>query len=114
MKPFKKGMIMLWSGSIATIPKGWALCNGSNGTPNLRNRFIVGAGDTYNPADTGGNINHTHAFTSAYHTHYIGEGHDMFAGLGYASITNGSVVSGTTDAKDGRPPYYALAYIMKI
>ena len=37
------GGIIMWSGSIATIPTGWYLCNGSNGTPDLRNRFIVGA-----------------------------------------------------------------------
>lgn len=37
------GVIVMWSGSIATIPSGWVLCNGSNGTPDLRNRFVVGA-----------------------------------------------------------------------
>ena len=40
---FVAGMIMMWSGTIATIPSGWALCNGSGGTPDLRDRFIVGA-----------------------------------------------------------------------
>jgi hypothetical protein len=40
---FSSGMILLWSGTIATIPAGWVLCNGSNGTPDLRNRFIIGA-----------------------------------------------------------------------
>ena len=38
------GSIMMWSGTIATIPGGWSLCNGTNGTPDLRDRFIVGAG----------------------------------------------------------------------
>ena len=38
------GAIMMWSGAIADIPSGWALCNGQNGTPNLQARFIVGAG----------------------------------------------------------------------
>lgn len=37
------GGIILWSGSIASIPSGWYLCNGSNGTPDLRNRFVIGA-----------------------------------------------------------------------
>jgi microcystin-dependent protein len=46
---FVTGMIMMWSGTIATIPSGWALCNGSGGTPDLRDRFIVGAS-----ADSGG------------------------------------------------------------
>jgi microcystin-dependent protein len=40
---FQQNMIMLWSGSIAYIPSGWQLCDGTNGTPDLRNRFIVGA-----------------------------------------------------------------------
>ena len=44
----------MWSGSVANIPVGWALCNGSNGTPDLRNRFVVGAGSTYAVGDTGG------------------------------------------------------------
>ncbi len=43
------GVIVMWSGTIATIPSGWALCNGSNGTPDLRNRFVVAA-----DADVGG------------------------------------------------------------
>jgi microcystin-dependent protein len=40
---FVAGMIMMWSGTIATIPSGWLLCNGSSGTPDLRNRFVIGA-----------------------------------------------------------------------
>lgn len=40
------GSIMMWSGAIADIPSGWALCNGQNGTPNLQARFIVGAGSS--------------------------------------------------------------------
>lgn len=51
---FIRGMIMMWSGTIAEIPEGWALCDGQNGTPNLRNRFIVGAGGSYNVGNTGG------------------------------------------------------------
>ncbi len=49
-----RGVIVKWSGSIANIPAGWALCNGANGTPDLRNRFIVGAGGAYGVGDTGG------------------------------------------------------------
>lgn len=51
---YSVGMIMLWSGSAGSIPTGWKLCNGANSTPDLRGRFIVGAGGTYNPGDTGG------------------------------------------------------------
>ena len=44
---FTTGMIMLWSGSIGSIPAGWYLCDGTNGTPNLKDSFIVGAGNIY-------------------------------------------------------------------
>jgi hypothetical protein len=51
---FVAGMIMLWSGSAASIPSGWLLCDGTNSTPNLRDRFVVGAGSTYAVGATGG------------------------------------------------------------
>jgi hypothetical protein len=49
------GVILMWSGSPASVPENFALCDGSNGTPDLRNRFVVGAGDTFSYATTGGN-----------------------------------------------------------
>jgi hypothetical protein len=72
------GTIVLWSGSVAAIPTGWVLCNGSNSTPDLRNRFVVGAGSTYAVGATGGSadaitVSHTHTATSTVtdpgHTH---------------------------------------------
>ena len=45
----------MWSGAIVDIPTGWALCNGSNNTPDLRNKFVAGAGDSYAVDATGGN-----------------------------------------------------------
>jgi microcystin-dependent protein len=48
------GIIAIWSGSQASIPTGWLLCDGTNGTLDLRNKFIVGAGSTYAVGDTGG------------------------------------------------------------
>ena len=48
------GVITLWSGSVASIPTGWSLCNGSSGTPDLRDRFVVGAGSSYAVNATGG------------------------------------------------------------
>ena len=51
------GVITMWYGSIASIPSGWYLCDGTNGTPNLRDRFVVGAGTTYAVAATGGSAN---------------------------------------------------------
>ena len=66
---FPSGAIVLWSGSIGSIPVGWYLCDGTNGTPNLKDSFVVGAGNTYPVAGTGGSANaivvsHTHAATS--------------------------------------------------
>ena len=68
--PIPTGAILLWSGSIGSIPAGWYLCNGSNGTPDLRDRFVVGAGSTYAVDATGGSadaivVSHTHTATSA-------------------------------------------------
>jgi len=48
------GGIIIWSGAANAIPSGWYLCNGSNSTPDLRNRFVIGAGSTYSVAATGG------------------------------------------------------------
>ena len=63
------GGIIMWSGTVAAIPAGWALCDGSNSTPDLRNRFVIGAGSSYNPDATGGSadavvVAHTHTATS--------------------------------------------------
>ena len=49
-----RGVIVMWSGEATAVPAGWALCNGENGTPDLRDRFIVGAGKTYEVRATGG------------------------------------------------------------
>lgn len=77
---FPVGGIIMWSGSIAAIPSGWALCNGTSGTPDLRDRFIVGAGSTYAVNATGGSANatlpsHTHTATNtisnAAHQHFV-------------------------------------------
>lgn len=63
------GGIIMWSGAVNTIPTNWALCNGGNGTPNLRDKFIVGAGGTYNVSATGGSadatlVAHSHQIVS--------------------------------------------------
>lgn len=88
---FTTGMIMMWSGSISSIPTGWYLCNGANGTPDLRNRFIVGASNDEASiaktnvegtlTKTGGTkdtslVSHTHAATTSVtdpgHKHVFG------------------------------------------
>lgn len=63
-----QGGIIMWSGSVASIPAGWALCNGSNGTPDLRDRFVIGAGGTRAPGATGGAASGTTGSAGA-HSH---------------------------------------------
>jgi len=63
------GLIAIWSGSTGSIPSGWVICDGSNGTPNLRDSFIVGAGNNYAVGAAGGSadsivVSHTHTATS--------------------------------------------------
>ena len=86
---FVAGMIMMWSGTIATIPSGWYLCDGTNSTPDLRNKFIIGANAddagaaktnvTGSATQSGGSkdaivVSHTHTatVTEPGHTHVIG------------------------------------------
>lgn len=69
--PIPAGIISMWSGSILSIPSGWLLCDGTLGTPNLLDRFIVGAGNTYAVGATGGSTTvssgggHTHTEVAA-------------------------------------------------
>ena len=93
-----QGAIIMWSGSEGAIPAGWAICNGQNGTPDLRDRFIVGAGtgggyaigdtggaigastDSQGAHDHGGNVG-DHALTVAQmpkHRHHIWVDHEQF------------------------------------
>jgi microcystin-dependent protein len=85
---FPVGLITMWSGSIGSIPAGWALCNGSNGTPDLRDRFIVGAGSTYAVGATGG------ATTDAITTSTNGA-HDHGAATGNTTLTTDQIPSHT-------------------
>jgi microcystin-dependent protein len=103
------GLISLWSGSIGSIPSGWNLCDGSNGTPNLTDRFIVGAGSTYAVNGTGGVSSvtlttnnmpaHTHTATSTVtdpgHTHTIPRTENV-TGTGPNAIEDGPVVGSYT------------------
>ncbi len=135
------GTIILWHGTIASIPSGWRLCDGSNGTPDLRNRFIVGAGADggvhtpgtngvgpgyYSPHATGGQDMHqlTIAEMPA-HNHYMHgnqSGQPLPWQYGYTDAYTMPSVSftganpwteGGNSAHETRPPYYSLAYIMK-
>lgn len=143
---FVTGMIMMWSGSIASIPSGWALCNGSGGTPDLRDRFIVGAGNTYAVGATGGSadaivVSHNHTATTTatdsghshstalyyrphsasgtaqqYAQNTTGFGSQISTNSGTANISASTTVAstGSSGTNANLPPYYALAYIMRL
>lgn len=154
-KSIPTGLISMWSGSTATIPSGWALCDGANGTPNLQDRFVIGAGSAYAVGTTGGSkdaivVSHTHtqeahnhtATTSSAgaHTHtytalgagsFDGGGDGNYEGMAYGTKTTSSAgahthtlttntvtptinSTGSNGTNANLPPYYALAYIMKI
>ena len=106
------GGIVAWSGSIINIPDRFVLCDGTNGTPDLRNKFIVGAGDTYAKDAVGGNTTHPHGFTGDSHSHTIATNARMEPGVGIHSSTAAGSTTGTTDAVSSLPPYYSLCYIM--
>jgi microcystin-dependent protein len=140
------GLIATWSGSLGTIPTGWQLCDGTNGTPNLRDKFLIGAGTTYAVSDVGGEATHTLITTEIpAHVHYGGMTDQGVSTQGDANITIVDVVenyagsvgagkaigfaygtdsgydniylsnsTGSGDAHNNLPPYYALAFIQKI
>jgi hypothetical protein len=129
------GGIIIWSGSSASIPSGWLLCDGSSSTPDLRNRFVVGATSTYAVGATGGSadaivVSHTHTatVTDPGHNHSIDFAFAGLDGGGLGSLTQsgttntstkttGITVANSTTGSSGTnanlPPYYALCYIMK-
>ena len=129
--PVPTGVIVMWSGTTSNIPSGWVLCDGQNSTPDLRDRFIVGAGSTYNAAATGGSTStgshtltvaelpaHSHTFSyTAPNQQTPAAPHNLANNVGSA----GTVNTGTNNTGDGAahthanslPPYLALAYIMK-
>ena len=142
------GAIVMWRGTIASIPLGWQLCDGTNGTPDLRDKFIVGANqDTGGVAETivsgvlnqtGGSATHIHeagTLLGPVHTHGFSATTSRpsnvsgakSGGDGFANNIHTHTVSGVTDAGNSGgpvtgetasasslPPYYALAFIMKL
>ena len=107
------GIITPFAGAIIDIPAGWVLCDGTLGTPDLRNRFVPGAGGALAVGDTGGSATHTHTFSADPHDHTFGAGSDIEDGGDLSATTNQAVASGTTDAFSSNPLFHALAYIMK-
>ena len=143
---FITGMIMLWSGATDAVPAGWSLCDGTGNTPDLRDKFVVGAGNSYDVNATGGSkdaiaVSHTHTGSTnatGNHSHTIphhlvqavggtgdidrdNEYQQWKALSGQKTNTTGNhshTVSinsaGSSGANANLPPYYALAYIMKV
>ncbi len=125
-----KGVIVMWSGAIAAIPAGWVLCDGNSSTPDLRDKFIVGAKQddggvaktnlTGSLSQAGGSLSHNHDFTTNGHIHAQGPGGSTDDESGVRDYADGAgdtaenYDSGTTDNKDVVPPFYALAFIMKL
>ena len=134
------GTVVMWSGAADAIPYGWALCDGTNGTPDLRDRFVVGAGAEYAVGATGGEKqhqltvaempSHSHGVNDPGHAHgYIdwtmdrgsgwaagSEFNWLFAERGTNAATTGINLqsAGGNQPHENRPPYYALCFIMKV
>ncbi len=119
------GGIIMWSGAANAIPTGYALCDGNNNTPDLRNRFVVGAGSgsNYSVNDTGGadsvtlTVNQIPAHTHTYIDQYvaINNGYRPWPAnnndCAARDVNSGSAGGG--QSHENRPPYYALCFIMK-
>ncbi|MBI2618894.1 MAG: hypothetical protein HYW57_02325 [Ignavibacteriales bacterium] len=117
------GVIVMWSGLLANIPSGWALCDGTNGTPDLRDRFIWGTSAGQNPGPTGGDTSHFHSVNPPTT--------QTTAPLEGSNVIFGSPISVSLAASDAHthdvniltfssgtdvhlPPYFKLAFIMKL
>ena len=129
IESFVQGMIIMWNSTVASIPTGFVLCDGNNGTPDLRGRFIVGhhpSNGDYDVDDTGGaedvtltiaqmpshkhdtSVDNTKLFPSN------GQTSINFGGAGgYPATTFTMDNTGGGQSHENRPPYYALCYIMK-
>jgi hypothetical protein len=136
------GVIVMWSGTLSSIPSGWVLCDGSNGTPDLRDRFICGWSDGVNPGGTGGSTSHSHTMGNAEvkfgpNTGTVNEANRLsglqgskilILGTGTTRVQfwNDSETSipltdtylqlqnQSTNTSTSLPPYYKLAFIMKL
>lgn len=105
--PVPSGTVIMWSGAANAIPYGYVLCDGQNSTPDLRNKFVIGAGDDYNPGATGGAATHTHSVPTEDNDH---------ATVNASSFSTGKSVlpaNPATGSASSLPPFYALCYIMK-
>lgn len=119
--------IMIFSGAVADIPAGWQLCDGTNGTPDLRNNFVRGAGDVFAPGAVGGSeITGSTVLSIAQmpaHTHTEQVNPNAPRSGGGTTGASGVIQTQNTGSQGGGlghthpstvPPFFALAYIMKL
>ncbi len=127
--------IIAWSGTI--IPDGWTICNGANGTPDLRGKFVYGKYDDADTPDTGGSNTHSHTVGTSSsvgnHSHSYSGSTDnssssyyLASSTQYAYGTHSHTLSGTTSSTGSHahdstlssataiPPYILLYFIMKV
>ena len=122
------GGIIMWSGTKAQIPVGWVLCDGQNNTPNLCDKFVLGAGGRYGVTAQGGaetvaltlaqipNHSHIYKFKGGDVAGIKGDGnvfYDVSGKLGKTTNTGYTEAVGSGAAHENMPPYYALCFIMR-
>lgn len=115
------GSIIIWSGAADSIPAGWALCDGQESRPDLRDRFVLGAGTSHAVGETGGSETVTLTLDQMpAHTHYYNgyttmglntNGNNTCCIPASAAKTNSN---GSSMPHPNMPPYYTLCYIIKI
>ena len=119
------GTIILWYGDAGSVPAGWAVCDGDNGTPDMRGRFPVGAGNKYAPGDTGGAASVTlTADQMPGHSHGYelrddgnrdaASGADCNDGVWHGDKSAISASAGGDQPHENRPPYKAIHFIMRV
>lgn len=109
-----QNVIVMWFKPIADIPDGWGLCDGTQGLPDLRDKFIRGTAVGVDPGETGGSSSHTHDFSAGAHDHDFDTGDEVAAGEDFDDTTDSTLVTGTTDAKAHLPPFYEMVFIGKL
>lgn len=120
------GCILAYSGEAETVPEGWAVCDGQNGTPDLRGRFILGVSETHPVGETGRAEEvtlsiqqmpaHSHTIPNIPYGSYLTNNTGSNPVLPYSSGSSGygSGDAGGSQPHPNMPPYYALIYIMKL
>lgn len=112
----------MWSGLLSAIPSGWHLCDGTNGTPDLRSRFIKGAAPGSNPGTVGGASTHAHELpiqlgttlrTLPPLTFGVGSSRTAARAITTGASTMDAIVA-LSQTVSHEPPYFALAFIMKL